>query len=70
MCQLAIKKAKHVAPWRACPTLFVDPILSGLTADRPNGDALAKLIENDKTVLDWFWFVFHTGFFWSEADQS
>ena len=63
MCQLAIKKADHVAPWRECATLFVDPILSGQTADHPDGDELAKLIEYDRTVLGWFWFVFHTGFF-------
>jgi hypothetical protein len=58
MCQLAIKKADHVAPWRECPTLFVDPILGGQTADHPDGDELAKLIVYDRTVLGWFWF-FH-----------
>jgi hypothetical protein len=58
MCQLAIKKADHVASWRKCPTLFVDPILGGQTADHPDGDELAKLIEYDRTVLGWFWF-FH-----------
>jgi hypothetical protein len=58
MCQLAIKKADHVAPWRECPTLFVDPILGSQTADHPDGDELAKLIEYDRTVLGWFWF-FH-----------
>jgi hypothetical protein len=51
-----------VAPWRECPALLVHPILGGQTANHPDRDELAKLIENEKTVLAWFWLVFHTGF--------
>jgi hypothetical protein len=43
-----------MAPWRECPALLVHPIFGGQTADHPDKDELAKLIEDDRTVLGWF----------------
>lgn len=60
--ELAIQQADNVAPWRKRPALLIDSILFGQRADHPDGDELAKLIEDDRTVFGWFWLLFHTGF--------
>jgi len=67
--ELAIQQADHMAPWGKGSTLFIDLILGGQITNHPIGDELAKLIEDDRTVLGWFGFV-HTRFPWSEASRS
>ena len=58
MGKLRVKQAHDVAPSRECPALFVDSVLGGQIANHSHRDELAKLIEDDVTVLGWFW-LFH-----------
>ena len=62
MGKLAIQQADHVAPRSKRTTLFIHPILGGQAANHPHRDKLAKLIEDDRTVLGWFWWFFHPDF--------
>lgn len=62
MCKLAIQQTDYVAPRGKRTTLFVYFVFLGQRADHSYWDELAKLIENDTTVLGWFWLFFHSGF--------